>query len=754
MKTKAWKAIGLALCLVMSLMTLPQVSASEITTDIKADLLNDMAILKGDGSGYNLSGVLSRKEAITFITRLNNKEDSVLDNRSQYIETGLIDVESNQWYAPYVGYGVEAGILTGYADGSFKPDADLNGKAFLKMILVSLGYEYNQDFTWTNVLDKAQELGLIAGSDYYRFGTSGTNFYREDVVNIIYRALKTQSRVSDQKLIYTFIDAGVISDEVAAAYGVIDDLLKMEIEEITSEAENELVITFNETIENVGQVDIYPANNYDAKAGIDQVEYDGNKMTIKTTDMGIDQAYKVYVLDSQDGAGNVVDELTGDFISYRPEEIEADYFRLSKIEVISKNIVDLYFTHPINENALEEDFYNIYLDDQEVYTGSSDTLDLSLKDDNDQVLRLKFKSTDWIEGETRYQLLVAGDLMSVFGTPLKEAAGDRVNFTPGSTVTEDAFELEEVEALDARSLKVTFSQNVDQSLAEKVVNYDILDEDGATISIDSAKVEASSNQVILYLNDILSKYEWYSLLVNLLPNESNTEFIIDESKDFSGLYASRPDLEVEEVFPVNANVIYVEFNHALDPETAGNPDNYLLYGVSNSSFSTKPQSAVYDPKFNPNVVKLYLPADEVMEDDDTYRMVVLSNVKDIYDQRLNTSYNQNFDHNGTGPRVVEVDTAKQIAADTVRIDFTMDIEFSLDNISVSNYWLEYEVDGVTKKKVPVSVIYYPSKTIVLKFDTLEEEEYTVHYGEVIDFSGQSTKGSDLEEAIVLQEGLK
>jgi murein DD-endopeptidase MepM/ murein hydrolase activator NlpD len=40
-------------------------------------------------------------------------------------ETGFSDVPAYAWYAPYVVFGVDKGIITGYADGTFRPDNNI-----------------------------------------------------------------------------------------------------------------------------------------------------------------------------------------------------------------------------------------------------------------------------------------------------------------------------------------------------------------------------------------------------------------------------------------------------------------------------------------------------------------------------------------------------------------------------------------------------------------------------------------------------
>ena len=51
------------------------------------------------------------------------------------------DVPTNHTFAGYIAYCQKEGIISGYADGTFKPAATLTGYAFMKMLLGALGYD-------------------------------------------------------------------------------------------------------------------------------------------------------------------------------------------------------------------------------------------------------------------------------------------------------------------------------------------------------------------------------------------------------------------------------------------------------------------------------------------------------------------------------------------------------------------------------------------------------------------------------------
>ncbi|MBM6852564.1 S-layer homology domain-containing protein, partial [Oscillibacter valericigenes] len=54
-------------------------------------------------------------------------------------------------FAGYIAFCVERGLISGYADGTFRPTGTLTGFAFLKMLLGALGYDQSiEGYTGTN----------------------------------------------------------------------------------------------------------------------------------------------------------------------------------------------------------------------------------------------------------------------------------------------------------------------------------------------------------------------------------------------------------------------------------------------------------------------------------------------------------------------------------------------------------------------------------------------------------------------------
>ena len=82
------------------------------------------------------------------------------------------DVPTTNVFAGYIAYCQKEGIISGYADGTFKPSAPLTGYAFMKMLLGALGYESAREgytgANWSvNVAKQAINIGLNKGNDEF-----------------------------------------------------------------------------------------------------------------------------------------------------------------------------------------------------------------------------------------------------------------------------------------------------------------------------------------------------------------------------------------------------------------------------------------------------------------------------------------------------------------------------------------------------------------------------------------------------------
>ena len=166
---KKFLSLVLALVMTMSLVTV-SAGAKDFTDSTKiqyteaVDVMSAVKVIDGytDGS-FNPSATLTRGAAAKIICNLilgPTTASALVADAAPYK-----DVPTNHTFAGYIAYCQKEGIISGYADGTFKPANSLTGYAFMKMLLGALGYKADQEgytgANWSiNVAKRALNVGL------------------------------------------------------------------------------------------------------------------------------------------------------------------------------------------------------------------------------------------------------------------------------------------------------------------------------------------------------------------------------------------------------------------------------------------------------------------------------------------------------------------------------------------------------------------------------------------------------------------
>ena len=169
---KKFLSLVLALVMTMSLVTV-SAGAKDFTDNSKinyaeaVDVMSAVKVIDGyaDGS-FNPSATLTRGAAAKIICNLilgPTTASALVADAAPYK-----DVPVNHTFAGYIAYCQKTGIISGYADGTFKPANTLTGYAFMKMLLGALGYDAaNEGYVGPNwsiaVAKQAINAGLNKG---------------------------------------------------------------------------------------------------------------------------------------------------------------------------------------------------------------------------------------------------------------------------------------------------------------------------------------------------------------------------------------------------------------------------------------------------------------------------------------------------------------------------------------------------------------------------------------------------------------
>lgn len=213
------RILTLLLCLTLLAGTATTgVSASSSSESDSATLvMSALGVISPDTSGnYNLSATMTRAQFARMLITASSYSDLV-DSTST--SSPFSDVPSGNWAAAYIRLAASNGLLSGYSDGSFRPNQAITLEQAVNSVLLLLGYTQS-DFTGAfpyAQINTYKSIGLSLNISK----STGASLTRADGVHLLYNLMNTKSKDSTQtyaeSLGYTLND----NDEVDYA-AVVD----------------------------------------------------------------------------------------------------------------------------------------------------------------------------------------------------------------------------------------------------------------------------------------------------------------------------------------------------------------------------------------------------------------------------------------------------------------------------------------------------------------------------------------------------
>ncbi len=207
------KFISFSLAAVMTLLSVFSVSAAGVYTDTSATvLLKSMNIMSGDENGnLNLDDAVTRAEFSKIAVNASKYKNTVALGAQISV---FKDCTYTHWAAPYVKVAVTNGILTGYPDGTFKPEDNVLYEEAITVVLRLMGYS-DEDFgsSWPY-----GQASLAANLSLNRNVSKsiGQVLSRRDVLALVYNMLTSKTKNSEVEYINQ-IDASFYEDAVIIA---------------------------------------------------------------------------------------------------------------------------------------------------------------------------------------------------------------------------------------------------------------------------------------------------------------------------------------------------------------------------------------------------------------------------------------------------------------------------------------------------------------------------------------------------------
>ena len=261
--------------------------------------LGDMGIISGyeDGS-FKPGATITRAEFARIIVSAANKENEA---KSTGFIASFADVPSGLWSAPYINYVSANGIVSGYSDGSFRPDKTISFAECLTIMMRVLGYkEDTVGYFWPdNYVNAANSLGISSDMPY------GVNqpVTRSDAAMMLDRALFSEiSGVGDKTLL-----------EVSG-YSVLKDTVVLDSGSANSSMSfNEVKLTDSKTYNSKMSFNVKPGQFADYTV----LDKNGYIVAMKITGEGINRAAEsmaVYVNGITDNTVNYISNgVTGSY---------------------------------------------------------------------------------------------------------------------------------------------------------------------------------------------------------------------------------------------------------------------------------------------------------------------------------------------------------------------------------------------------------------------------------------------------------
>ncbi|MDP5276616.1 S-layer homology domain-containing protein [Chengkuizengella axinellae] len=168
----------------------------------------EKGLLNGYGDGnYLPNQTITRAEAATLVNRSFEHEETA--------EVAFSDVTAEDWFYENVSKAIAAGFMTGYEDGTFKPDQNITRQELAAMIFRLLGLDANTDAVASyddvdSISDWAKgeigalvDLGIVTGYNDNTIQPNGLT-KRSEAIVMIERAFE---------YLYTYSEAGAYGPE-------------------------------------------------------------------------------------------------------------------------------------------------------------------------------------------------------------------------------------------------------------------------------------------------------------------------------------------------------------------------------------------------------------------------------------------------------------------------------------------------------------------------------------------------------------
>ncbi len=214
------RVLSLVLALVLVLGMMPTFAASATGAE---ELKAYGFVSGGDNGDLMVNKTLTRGELAVILTDLYGQKDQAANT---VFPANFTDV-NDHWSRPYVAYAQESGWVSGYPDGTYKPEGTVTSQELAAAILKVLGY----DVPWDGVVDFAATQGINVGSE--------TSLTRGEAFESFWQTVNTPKKGAEVSL---GVELGKLESGTPAA----GDLA---VERVYSDNLKQIFVEFNQPVD-------------------------------------------------------------------------------------------------------------------------------------------------------------------------------------------------------------------------------------------------------------------------------------------------------------------------------------------------------------------------------------------------------------------------------------------------------------------------------------------------------------------------
>ncbi|HCJ58159.1 Ig-like domain-containing protein [Lutispora sp.] len=502
---------------------------------------------QGVTSSY-LASTPTRLQALIIFLRIKGLDEDAFKYDG---DNNFIDAKDLQWvvgrnYLAYAKDNPELGWVGG-TDGKFSPNKFIDAKAFYKVMLETLGYKQDLDFTYGDTLKFAETIDLITSASSIE---KQTGFTVNDVAKAIYGTLNTKPKGETKKLITIMTEKGIIDEAKAVAAGFKIDITPVKVLSFDRISNNKLVLELEQEIP-VSKDDIsIVSETGDRQITINDASVIGKKVYITTADVAPFTAYKLSVDMDKPVNGMAIKGYNIKYVAL-PKDTEKPK---ATVEIISNTVIRLSFDEEVQISDAEDVSNYTIKNDLYIYNAELDPAG--------KVVTL----TTAPQREGYKYWLTAQNVRDISGNTM-EYLEKTFTGMPKDIIKPSVYT---IKTDSNKSILVKFTEPVNRITAERIENYII---EGNALTIEEAVLDETENEVTLTTSTQNPGSSYKITIRNIADLADNVMY--DITRSFTGASSDSSKLTTS-VVAFSGNELEITFNKRLDKASAENIENYII----------------------------------------------------------------------------------------------------------------------------------------------------------------------------------